>query len=243
MFTESSQKPMSTLTSMQQIAFNQDCLLGMATYPDKYFDLAIVDPPYFSGPERREFYGSKVSSIGVNRLYKKSAAWDVPGPEYFNELIRVSKNYIVWGCNYYDFQFHTGRIVWDKVNDSSDYSDCELAATNLIDHVRIFRFMWNGMLQGSLADGKVMEGNKSKNEKRIHPTQKPVQLYRWQLKKFASDGWKILDTHLGSGSSRIAAYEMGFDFTGYEIDKDYFDAQEKRFAQHTSQFKLFEKVA
>jgi site-specific DNA-methyltransferase (adenine-specific) len=223
---------------------NIDCMVGMKEYPDKYFDLAIVDPPYFSGPERREFYGSKVSSIGVNHLYKKSAVWNVPGPEYFNELIRVSKNYIVWGCNYYDFQFHTGRIVWDKVNDSSDYSDCELAATNLIDHVRIFRFMWNGMLQGSLADGKVMEGNKSKNEKRIHPTQKPVQLYRWQLKKFASDGWKILDTHLGSGSSRIAAYDMGFDFTGYEIDKDYFDAQEKRFRQHTSQVKLFtQKVA
>lgn len=227
--------------TMNSEIFNEHCMLGMARYPDKYFDLAIVDPPYFSGPERREFYGSKVSKIGVNRIYKKSAAWDVPDFSYFAELSRVSKNYIVWGCNYYDTVFHTGRIVWDKVNDSSDYSDCELAATNLFDHVRIFRFMWNGMLQGSLANGSIMEGNKSKNEKRIHPTQKPVQLYRWQLKNYAQPGWKILDTHGGSFSSRIAAYDLGFDFTGFEIDKDYFEASEKRFQQHIAQLTMFPK--
>lgn len=219
--------------------YNEDCMIGMARYPDKHFDLAIVDPPYFSGPEKREFYGSKISKIGVNRLYKKSVAWDVPGFDYFAELSRVSKKYIVWGCNYYDTVFHTGRIVWDKVNDSSDYSDCELAATNIFDHVRIFRFMWNGMLQGSIGNGSVMEGNKSKNEKRIHPTQKPVQLYRWQLKNYAEPGMKILDTHLGSGSSRIAAHDMGFDFTGFEIDKDYFEASEKRFQQHIAQLTMF----
>lgn len=213
-------------------------MLAMREYPDKHFDLAIVDPPYFSGPERRQFYGSKISILGVARLYKKSEHWKVPDSSYFNELERISKHYIVWGCNYYDQNFHTGRIVWDKVNDSSDYSDCELAATNIFDHVRIFRFMWNGMLQGSLADGRIMEGNKSKNEKRIHPTQKPVQLYRWQLKNYAKSGWKILDTHLGSGSSRIASYDMGFDFTGFEIDKDYFEAQEKRFKNHIAQLKL-----
>jgi site-specific DNA-methyltransferase (adenine-specific) len=223
---------------MKSEVFNIDCMEGMKQYPDKYFDLAIVDPPYFSGPEKRQFYGSRVSSIGVSRLYAKTKTWNVPGADYFNELLRVSKNYIVWGCNYYEFQFHTGRIVWDKLNDSSDYSDCELAATNLFDHVRIFRFMWNGMLQGSVADGKIMEGNKSKNEIRIHPTQKPVQLYRWQLLRFAKAGWSILDTHLGSGSSRIAAYDLGFEFTGFEIDEHYFDAHEKRFNQHIAQLKL-----
>src|SRR5688572_9145216 len=164
--------------------FNCDCLPAMKEFPDKHFDLAIVDPPYFSGPELREFFGSRVSKIGVKRIYAKSQAWEVPDYRFFDELMRVSKKYIVWGCNYFDYKFHPGRIVWDKVNDSSDYSDCELAATNVIDSVRIFRFMWNGMLQGSAANGSVMEGNKSKNEKRIHPTQKPVQLYRWQLKTF-----------------------------------------------------------
>jgi len=214
----------------------------MAEFPDKFFDLAIVDPPYFSGPERRSFYGQNISSIGVKRVYKPSETWTVPGPEYFEELNRVAKNYIVWGCNYYEYQFHTGRIVWDKVNDSSDYSDCELAATNLFDHVRIFRYMWNGMMQGSMSDGRIMEGNKKKNQKRIHPTEKPIQLYRWQLIRFAKPGWKILDTHLGSGSSRLAAEELGFNFWGYELDKDHFEAQEKRFAAysaHSAQTKLF----
>lgn len=215
-------------------AFNRDCMEAMREFPDKFFDLAIVDPPYFSGPERRSFYGQKISKIGVNRVYAKTDTWEVPGAEYFEELNRVAKNYIVWGCNYYDTIFHTGRIVWDKVNDSSDYSDCELAATNLFDHVRIFRFMWNGMLQGSLADGRFMEGNKSKNEKRIHPTQKPIQLYRWQLKKFAQRGFKILDTHLGSGSSRIAADEFDLEFWGYEKDPVHFKNQEARFAKYKS---------
>lgn len=210
---------------------------AMREFPDKFFDLAIVDPPYFSGPERRSFYGQKVSSIGVSRVYAKTDTWEVPGAEYFQELERVAKKYIVWGCNYYDYTFNSGRIVWDKVNDSSDYSDCELAATNLFDHVRIFRYMWNGMLQGSMADGKTMEGNKKKNEKRIHPTQKPVQLYRWQLKTYAESGWKILDTHLGSGSSRIAAHEFGFDFWGYEKDTVHFDNQEIRFSQYEKSMK------
>ena len=180
-----------------------DCMEGLKQFPDKYFELAIVDPPYFSGPEKREFFGSKVSKIGVNRVYRKSDEWVVPGQEYFNELSRVSKKYIVWGCNYYDFDFNSGRIVWDKVNDSSNYSDCELAATNIFNHVRIFRFMWNGMLQGSLADGSKMEGNKKLNEKRIHSTQKPVQLYKWLLKNYAKPGDKILDTHGGSFSSPL----------------------------------------
>lgn len=202
----------------------------LRSQPDGAFDLAIVDPPYFSGPEKRGYYGSKVSSVGGVRSYEKSDEWNVPGEEYFRELLRVAKHYIVWGCNYYDFRFAPGRIIWDKCNQSSTFSDAEIAATDLIDSVRLFPFMWNGMLQGrSVEDGRTMQGNKALNEKRIHPTQKPVALYVWLLQRFAKPGWKILDTHLGSGSSRIAAYGLGYDFTGCEIDKKYYDAQNERF--------------
>lgn len=160
--------------------YNVDCVPAMELFPDNYFDLAVVDPPYFSGPERRGFYGSKVSKIGVHRDYPISPAWIRPGPEYFRELLRVSRHYIVWGCNYFDYKFATGRIVWDKCNGSSSFSDCEIAATDLFTSVRLFRYMWSGMMQGkSIAEGSTMQGNKSMNEKRIHPTQKPVVLYDW----------------------------------------------------------------
>ena len=211
-------------------AINIDCLEYMRGLPDKSFDLAIVDPPYFSGPERRMFYGPKVSNIGAVRVYAKSECWKVPGPEYFQELKRVARHYIIWGCNYYTEIFAPGRIVWDKCNGASSFSDCELAATNLIGSVRLFRYMWNGMLQGkSSMEGWIMQGDKRKNENRIHPTQKPVALYVWLLENFAQKGWRILDTHLGSGSSRIAAYGLGFDFVGCELDANYYKAAQERF--------------
>lgn len=214
--------------------YNLDCMEYMRGIADGFFDLAVVDPPYFSGPERRDYYGKKESTIGVRRVnYGVSKEWTVPDEKYFNELKRVSRHYIVWGCNYYDYHFDPGRIIWDKCNQSSSFSDCEIAATDLIDSVRLFPFMWNGMCQGrSVAEGRIMQGNKALNEVRIHPTQKPIALYVWLLQKFAKPGWKILDTHLGSGSSRIAAYGLGFDFYGCEIDKKYFDAMNKRFEQH-----------
>lgn len=168
---------------MTSEVFNVDCMEYMRTLPDKAFDLAVVDPPYFSGPEKRGYYGQRVSKVGVRRDYPISPTWNIPSSEYFSELERVSKYYIIWGCNYYNFIFPPGRIVWDKCNDKSSFSNCEIAATNIHNSVRIFRFMWNGMLQGkSVAEGQVMQGNKRLNELRIHPTQKPIALYRWIFK-------------------------------------------------------------
>ena len=224
----------------ENIVIKCDCMNYMRTVPDKAFDLAVVDPPYFSGPERRGFYGNRVSKIGVHRDYPVSPQWDIPGKEYFDELRRVARHYIVWGCNYFDYHFAPGRIVWDKCNSSSSFSDCELAATDLFTSVRQFRFMWNGMLQGkSMREGAIMQGNKKLNEKRIHPTQKPVALYRWIFKNYAKPGDRILDTHLGSGSSRIAAYDAELDFVGCEIDPTYFKLQEERFNEYTAQQSLF----
>lgn len=225
---------------MNNQAFNLDCLPEMRKYPDKYFDLSIVDPPYFSGPEKRGYYGCSNSKIGVERVdYPISETWTVPDATYFRELERVSKCYIVWGCNYFEYIFCHGRIVWDKCNGKSSFSDCEIAATNCHDSVRLFRYMWNGMCQGkSILEGHIMQGNKKKNEVRIHPTQKPVDLYRWILMNYAKPGDRILDTHLGSGSSRIAAYDLGFDFTGYELDEETFKRQENRFHEYKSQMRM-----
>lgn len=220
--------------------FKGDCLEIMKGFSDNAFDLAIVDPPYFSGPERRQFYGRRISSIGVRRVYEKTDTWQVPTAEYFDELQRVARYYIVWGCNYYDYIFAKGRIVWDKCNPSSSFSDCEIAATNLFNSVRLFPYMWNGMLQGkSITEGRIMQGNKKLNEKRIHPTQKPVALYVWLLLNFAKEGWTILDTHLGSGSSAVAAHRLGFDFTGIEINSTYYDKAKTRLIEEQKQLTLF----
>lgn len=218
-----------------------DCLEVLRQLPDKAFDLAIVDPPYFSGPERRSYYGKKDSTIGVKRVrYKKCDRWQVPDAEYFKELERVAKYYIVWGCNYFKHLFAPGRIVWDKCNLNSPFSDCEIAATNLFSSVRLFPYMWNGMQQGkSFTEGRIMQGNKRLNEPRIHPTQKPVALYAWLLTQYAQEGWKILDTHLGSGSIAIACHELNLPLLGIELDKHYYDASKKRIIDYQRQLKLF----
>jgi len=171
--------------------------------------------------------------------------WDnePPSVEYFEQLFRVSKNQIVFGANHFIENIpnanSSGWIVWNKVNGNSDFSDCELAWTSFNKGVRKFDFMWNGMLQGSEANGLISEGNKSKCEKRIHPTQKPKHLYKWILNNYATKGDLILDTHLGSGSSRLACWELGFNFVGFEIDKEYYEKQEKRFNDFKSQLRLF----
>lgn len=227
------------------VAYCMDCMEALRAMPDKSFDLAVVDPPYYSGPERRGFYGKAFSTKGVRRVdYPVTDKWVVPNGEYFRELERVARCYIVWGCNYFPYVFAPGRIVWDKCNGSSTFSDCEIAATNCHDSVRIFRYLWNGMMQGkSISHGEIQRGNKSENEKRIHPTQKPVDLYRWIFANYTKPGFKILDTHLGSGSSRIAAHEAGLDFVGYEIERRYFDLQEERFSSHIAQISLFHEEA
>lgn len=222
------------------IVYNADCLPAMKEYPNHYFDLAVVDPPYFSGPERRAYYGRSVSTTNIKRKnYPVTEHWRVPTAEYFDELKRICKKYIIWGCNYYDYVFPCGRIVWDKCNGNSTFSDCEIAATNCHDSVRLFRYMWNGMMQGkNMYEGHIMRGNKAENEERIHTTQKPLDLYRWIFTKYAQKGDRILDTHLGSGTSRRAAFEFGLDFIGYEIEKIYFDLQEQAFLEHTAQLRF-----
>ena len=215
------------------IAYNMDCMEYMRTLPDKAFDLAVTDPPYGIGEN-----GSRNHTRGklaMSRDYKAFYGNDLnpPPPEYFKELSRVSKNQIVFGANHFANKLEHPEsscwIVWDKENGDTDFADCELAWTSFKSAVRIFRFRWQGMLQGNMAH----------KEQRIHPTQKPVALYAWIFSRYAKPGDKILDTHLGSGSSRIAAYDAGLDFVGCEIDKHYFDAQEKRFEEHAAQENLF----
>lgn len=239
----------------ESIVKNGDCMDFMREYPDKHFDLAIVDPPYGIGENT-----GQDQSRNLNRVDRRSGKpivikhkgyqakdWDhhPPDENYFHELARVSRNMIIWGANHYvdkiPFLLDSPCwIVWDKCNGESDFADCELAWTSFNTAVRLFRFMWSGFCQGkSLTEGQINQGNKSLCEKRIHPTQKPKVLYQWLLQNYAKPGDKILDTHLGSGSSRIAADQMGFDFTGFELDKDYFDASVKRFNQYKSQLTLY----
>lgn len=219
--------------------YNMDCMDGLREFPDKYFDLAVVDPPYFSGPEQRGYYGRKISPIGVHRSYEVSDEWDVPDSRYFDELARVSKQQIIWGCNYYDYPFGPGRIVWDKCNGNSSFSDCEIAYCSMHDSVRLFRYMWNGMMQGkSISEGMIQQGNKKLNEKRIHPTQKPIALYEWLLRKYAKEGDKILDTHVGSASSLIACKKAGLRYVGFEKDGGYFRLAQERLAEFDRQISL-----
>lgn len=230
----------------QQIALNVDCMEYMRTLPDKAFDLAIVDPPYGIGEDGGKSRSKFVTQKNGNRLYVEDGhyektGFDIAPPRqvFFNELFRVSKAQIIWGANYFTLP-RAGAIVWDKCNDGSDQSDGEIAFNSLTSRVDIFRYMWRGMMQGkSISEGTIQQGNKALNEKRIHPTQKPVALYEWLLQKYAKEDWRILDTHLGSGSSRISAYNLGFEFVGCEIEPTYFQLQEQRFAEHTTQERLW----
>lgn len=226
---------------MQRIFENIDCMTAMQQYPDKYFDLAIVDPPYFAGPNKRRYYGKSISTSLVKRhYYPVIDEWKIPGKAYFDDLFRVSKNQIIWGCNYFSYPFGSGRIIWDKCNGHSSFSDCEIAFCSLHDSVRLFRYMWNGMCQEkSITEGHIMQGNKSKNEKRIHPCQKPVALYEWLLQTYAKPGNIILDTHVGSASSLIACENLNLDYVGMEINGEIYKLATQRLESHRLQLTLF----
>ncbi len=221
-----------------------DCLEGMKLIPDKYFELAIVDPPYFEGPNKRKFYGRDVNKLNIKRKeYPVIDRWEAPDKEYFNELIRVSKNQIIWGINHFNYYLGSGRIIWDKVNGESTFSDCEIAYCSIHKKTKMFRYMWNGMMQGkSITEGHLQQGDKRKNEVRIHPTQKPVNLYKWLLLNYAKPGDKILDTHVGSASSLVACYEMGFDFLGFELDVEIYRLASDRLSEIMSQLTIFDVI-
>lgn len=214
---------------------NEDNMELMARYTDNYFDLAIVDPPYgigFAGFEKH--YGGGKAKTKTS-LHKPFFGGDKnpPNKEYFNQLIRVSKNQIIWGANHFIENIPNANssswIVWNKINGDNPFADAELAWSSFNTAVRLFEFKWQGMLQGDMKN----------KETRIHPTQKPVALYKWILDKYAKQGDKILDTHLGSGSIAIACHDYGFDLTACELDKEYFDKAMQRINNHTKQLNLF----
>lgn len=216
--------------------YNMDCMEGMKEFPDKYFDLAVVDPPY----------GIKVDTNGRKksrsrrteaRDYEPFEGEDLkPMDEaYFQELFRVSKNQIIFGANHFISKMPYDSpcwIVWDKNNGSNDYADCELAWTSFKSAVRIYRYTWAGMRQENMRN----------KEYRIHPTQKPVALYEWILINFAAAGDKILDTHVGSASSLIACRNTGHKFVGFELSKYYFDLSQRRYEQEAAQMHLIDFV-
>lgn len=217
---------------------NEDNMLLMARYPDNYFDLAIVDPPYgigFDGNTTVKGKSGKANTFS-NKQHHEKKGWDNerPSNEYFIELQRVSKNQIIWGGNYFAdlLKPKKGWIFWDKKITNANninYSDGELAWTSFDCVLRRFIYDWIGF--GYL--------NNPQKEKKTHPTQKPVQLYSWLLKTYANEGDKILDTHLGSGSIAIACHDYGYELTACELDKEYYDKAIQRITNHTNQQKLF----
>jgi site-specific DNA-methyltransferase (adenine-specific) len=226
-----------------KIEITNECNMQlMKRYPDNYFDLAIVDPPYGIGFDKE----NPTMSAGLRKdgTKRKMASWsnpkekgytkkdwdnETPSEEYWKELMRVSKNQIIWGGNYFSdyLKPHGGWIVWEKgVPEGMSLSQAELAWNSCLNSVRIVKVLWAGY-------------KKADNEDRFHPTQKPVALYKWLLDKYAKQGDKILDTHLGSGSIAIACHDYGFDLTACELDKEYFDKAIQRITNHTNQQKLF----
>jgi site-specific DNA-methyltransferase (adenine-specific) len=205
--------------------YNQDCMEAMIDMSDNQFDLAIVDPPYGIG-----ISGQKEKKQGKksDRKYHKEKNWDtkIPDKKYFQELQRVSKNQIIWGANYFVKHLSKGTkgwIVWFKGQIGLTMSDCELAYSSFQKPTRVVNINRVDLLK----------------QKTIHPTEKPIRLYQWLLDNYANEGDKILDTHLGSGSIAIACHNLGYDLTGYEIDKDYYEAAKKRIEQHKQQIRIF----
>lgn len=208
--------------------YNMDCMEGMAQIPDKYFELAIVDPPYGGndaiGIKDCTNYNKQATKRTNYKVFENVA----PPPEYFKELIRVSKNQIIWGVNFYKkIDLTGGRIVWDKKGTA--FGRAEIAYYSKSKSVEIFEYTWNGMIQENMKDKEI----------RIHPTQKPVALYEWLLTRYAKQGDKILDTHVGSASSLIACHNLGFDYMGFELDEDYHRMASERLEAVKAQMKMF----
>ena len=200
--------------------YNMDCMEGMKQFPDKYFELAIVDPPYGLG-------NSVVNSGGRFKRYEnKTGNWDMQPPtqEYFNELLRVSESQIIWGGNYFIDKLKPTKcfLIWDKQQpEGVSFASCEMAWTSFDKVTKTFYLRPQGQ------------------EDRFHPTQKPIKLYKWLLTNYADKGDKILDTHVGSASSLIACYDMGFDYIGFELDEDYYKSACERIEENKAQFRMF----
>jgi len=210
---------------------NEDNMELMARYPDKYFDLAIVDPPYGIGMD-----GGKIGK-GKN-LAKKNWDKQTPNKKYFDELFRVSKNQIIWGGNYFMLPLTKSWIYWDKMQDgfAETFSSGELAWSSFNYPMKQIRYKYQGNYEGF--ENNITTKSSKPHLLKIHPTQKPVALYKWLLKNYANEGDKILDTHLGSGSIAIACHDLGFDLTACELDTDYYNAAMKRIEEHKQQLKL-----
>jgi len=219
----------------------------MSRFEDNHFDLAIVDPPYgiglkFSDKVKYRSNGKRIITKG-----HKQKDWNnqPPSLEYFVELLRVSKKHIVWGCNYYgeaQSLLGQGRIIHNKkptpLLQIRGASACDIAGTNCQNRITMFDFQWSGNVQGGTMNCKAINDYGKGLEKRIHPTQKPVKLYEWLLMNYAKEGYKILDTHVGSGSIAIACDLLNFDLTGCEIDTEYYNDCMTRLKQHTNQMRL-----
>ncbi len=204
--------------------YNEDCMTAMEKMPDNAFDLAIVDPPY--GIRRFQKPSGTTRFSSSKQMQTTGLLWDIkPNKSYFDELFRVSKNQIIWGANNFSLPPSEYFCIWNKKQTVDNFASCEYA--------------WVSM--GLKKPAKIFDYSIHKHNhiEKIHPTQKPVALYVWLLDKYAKKGDRILDTHLGSGSSAIAAHDMDFDFVGYELDKDYFAAAQKRLHEHQKQLKLF----
>ena len=219
---------------------NKDCMEAMKGFPDKFFDLALIDPPYGINIGKMNFVKGGATkrgkAIARHNDYSKTYNFDTQTPDqsYFDELFRVSKNQIIWGGNYLTRFLPPSRgfICWDKRKDekyNNDFADCELAWMNEeLGNARVFRFLYSGCF----TDCK-------EYEKRFHPNQKPIELYEWCLRNYAKEGYKILDTHTGSASSLIACHNLGYDAWGYEIDKNFYDKARHRLDEHMAQMSFF----
>ena len=208
---------------LQSGFYNMDCMDGMKQFPDKYFELAIVDPPY--GLERMS-HGTAEN----NRTGYATGDWNnlKPTSEYFDELFRISKCQIVWGANNFTLPNTEYFIVWDKYQTVDNFASAEYAWTNIKNPAKVFRYSIHQEMATRKDDGG-----------KIHPTQKPVKLYEWLLMNYAKQGDKILDTHVGSASSLIACHNLGFEYWGFELDEDYYKAASERLEAVKAQLKLW----